>query len=61
MSIKFTESEFMSTQGPESSSDYGWRESDGDSKGRRTNKHNLLAAAIVILLVSMLFWLKAVI
>ncbi len=51
----------MSTQGPESSSDYGWRESDGDSKGRRTNKHNLLAAAIVILLVSMLFWLKAVI
>ncbi len=51
----------MSTQGPESSSDYGWRDSDGDGKGRRSGTHNIVAAIIVLILVSMLFWLKLVI
>ncbi|MDP6474898.1 MAG: hypothetical protein QF449_16025 [Alphaproteobacteria bacterium] len=51
----------MSNQEPDSSSDYGWRESDGASQPRRSASHNLIAAIIVIGLISLLFWLKAVV
>ncbi len=50
----------MSSQGPESSSDYGWQESGDGSKPRRSALHNFIAAIVLIGLVSLLFWLKAV-
>jgi len=51
----------MSSQDPESSSDYGWKESQAESTPRRSAMHNLVAAIVLIGLVSLLFWLKAVV
>ena len=51
----------MTSQDPESSPDYTWNESNDGSIPRRSALHNLIAAIVLIFLVSLLFWLKAVV
>jgi hypothetical protein len=51
----------MSGQDSGSSSDYGWRESDGGKSPGASKLNKFIAAIIVLVLVSAFFWLKEVV
>ena len=50
----------MSSQEPETSSDYGWRESDGDSKFGGNRKKTIIAVVVMAIILASPWWVTAI-
>jgi len=50
----------MTSQDPETSSDYGWRESDGQSSSRFSLKKTLIAIAMLVVIMGSPWWVTAI-
>jgi len=50
----------MSSQEPESSSDYGWRESDGDSRFGGNRKKLIIAIIAMAIIMASPWWVTAI-
>ncbi|MDA0230804.1 MAG: hypothetical protein O3B21_11540 [Proteobacteria bacterium] len=50
----------MSSQEPESSSNYGWRESDGDSKPGGNRKKLIFAVIAMVIIMGSPWWMTAI-
>lgn len=50
----------MSSQEPETSSDYGWRESDGDSKFGGNRKKIIIAVVVMAIILASPWWVTAI-
>ena len=50
----------MSSQEPESSSDYGWRESEGNSRFGGNRKKILIAVIAMVIIMGSPWWVTAI-
>ncbi len=50
----------MSNQESDSSSEYGWRESDGDAKPSSSRKKLLIALIVMVIIMGSPWWITAI-